>query len=111
MEKLVKGDVVVVPFPFSDLTAAKKRPAIVLATLEGDDLILGQITSKVHKDKYAISLTDKDFKHGSLKVESVIRANRLFTADRSLILYKVGSIRDNKINEIIESVISIFRSK
>ncbi|GBE05328.1 pemK-like protein [bacterium BMS3Abin10] len=67
MAKFVKGDVVVVPFPFSDLTQAKRRPALVISKLEGDDLILCQITSQFIKDDYAISLTDKDFAKGSLK--------------------------------------------
>lgn len=46
MEKFVKGDVVVVPFPFSDLTEAKRRPAFVLEELDGEDRILCQITSQ-----------------------------------------------------------------
>ena len=44
MEKPVKGDVVVIPFPFSDLTGAKKRPALVIADAGGDDVIMCQIT-------------------------------------------------------------------
>ena len=47
MARFVKGDVVVVPFPFSDLSQAKRRPALVISVLEGDDLILCQITSQV----------------------------------------------------------------
>lgn len=46
MAKLVKGDVVVIPFPFSDLTQTKKRPALVLAEAGGSDLVLCQITSQ-----------------------------------------------------------------
>ena len=46
MERFVKGDVVVVPFPFSDLTAAKRRPALVITAFPGDDVILCQITSR-----------------------------------------------------------------
>jgi len=46
LERFVKGDVVVVPFPFSDLTGAKRRPALVLAELDGEDRILCQITSQ-----------------------------------------------------------------
>jgi hypothetical protein len=46
MGRFVKGDVVVAPFPFSDLSAAKRRPALVVASLTGDDVILCQITSK-----------------------------------------------------------------
>jgi mRNA interferase MazF len=60
MAKFVKGDVVVVPFPFSDLTQAKRRPALVVAELAGDDFILCQITSQHTHDAYAISLIDED---------------------------------------------------
>lgn len=75
----MKGDVVVVPFPFSDLTQAKRRPALVIAELEGDDLILCQITS------------------------------RIFTADRKIILYRVGSLKSEKLREIIERIVDILR--
>lgn len=62
MEKFVKGEVVVLPFPFSDLSSSKKRPALVLASLDGDDVILCQITSEqTRKDKYSIDLNDSDF--------------------------------------------------
>ena len=110
MERFIKGDVVVVPFPFSDLTNAKRRPALVIAELEGDDLILCQITSKKVKDKYAISLRDKDFATGGLKKESNIRPNRLFTADRSIILYKTGHLKDYKIKEVIDKIIEIIKN-
>ena len=53
MGAFVKGDVIVASFPFSDLTAAKKRPALVVATLTGDDVILFQITSQAVADSYA----------------------------------------------------------
>ena len=49
MAAFVKGDIVVLPFPFSDLSASKRRPALVLADLQGDDIILCQITSKKHQ--------------------------------------------------------------
>jgi mRNA interferase MazF len=106
----MKGDVVVVPFPFSDLTQAKRRPALVISALEGDDLILCQITSQYIRDNYAVSLTDKDFQTGSLKQPSNVRPNRLSTADNHIVLYRVGSLRVEKLNEIIEKVIDIIRS-
>lgn len=65
MERLVKGDVVVVPFPFSDLTTVKRRPALVVATPGGDDIILCQITSQQVRDRYAISISDTDFTEGT----------------------------------------------
>lgn len=85
MEKFIRGDVIVIPFPFSDLTQAKRRPALVVAELEGDDLILCQITSQRLRDRYAIPLGDDDFDVGGLKQQSYIRPNRLFTADNRIV--------------------------
>ena len=109
MERFGKGDVVVIPFPFSDLSTSKKRPALVLAGLEGDDLILCQITSEARFDKYSIELKNTEFKQGKLNIKSMIRPNRLFTADRSLIQYKVGSLKNEKLKEAIDGLIKLFR--
>ena len=67
MGAFVKGDVIVASFPFSDLTAAKKRPALVVATLTGDDVILFQITSQAVADSYALPLADRDCTSGGLR--------------------------------------------
>jgi mRNA interferase MazF len=72
MARFVKGDVVVVPFPFSDLSQSKRRPALVLAQIEGNDRILCQITSQHVRDLYAIELIDSNFEFGSLKHKSNI---------------------------------------
>lgn len=82
MERFVKSDIIVLPFPFSDLSSSKKRPALVVATLTGDDLICSQITSESRFDEYALVLENKDFKDGNLQQTSLIRPNRLFTADQ-----------------------------
>ncbi len=109
MARFVKGDVVVVLFPFSDLTHAKRRPALVVAELEGDDLILCQITSQRVKDKYAISIENNDFETGSLRQKSNVRPNRIFTADRHIILYRVGHLKPEKTNEVVEKIVDILR--
>ena len=109
MERFVKGDIVVVPFPFSDLTQSKRRPALVLAELKGDDLILCQITSRNVRDEYSVELGEPDFETGTLHKQSNIRANRLFTADRGIILYKAGRIRKQKVAQVIDNVIRILK--
>lgn len=109
MARFVKGDVVVVPFPFSDLTHAKRRPALVVAEFEGDDLLLCQITSQRIGDSYAIAIDESDFEAGSLRQRSHLRPNRLFTADRQIILYRAGYLKPDKVNEIIDKIISILR--
>lgn len=109
MAKFVKGDVVVVPFPFSDLTQSKRRPALVVTALEGDDVILCQITSKSVKDNYALSLEDRDFETGSINQPSNLRPNRIFTADSHIILYKVGRLKTAKLTEVLDAVVEIIR--
>ena len=109
MAKFVKGDVVVIPFPFSDLSQSKRRPALVLAPLQGNDTILCQITSKNIKDNYAISVDEADFESGSLKQAGNIRTNRLFTADTHIILYRIGIIKKNKLNQVINKVVEIIK--
>jgi mRNA interferase MazF len=109
MARFIKGDVVVLPFPFSDLTQAKRRPALVVADLKGNDVLLCQITSQWVKDEYAISIDDRDFIKGNLKQKSHIRPNRIFTADSSIILYSVGRLSHVKCDEVIEKIIKILR--
>lgn len=109
MAKFIKGDVVIIPFPFSDLSQSKRRPALIIAPLEGDDAILCQITSKTIKDTYAISIDDSDFDAGSLKQSGNIRPNRLFTADSHIILYRAGHIKNDKLNQVIEKLVEIIK--
>lgn len=111
MERFIKGDVVVALFPFSDLTQAKSRPALVITVLEGNDLILCQITSQSIKDNYTVSLDDRDFKKGSLKKPSNIRPNRLFTAESHIIQYKIGSLKNEKLIEVIQKIVGIIQAK
>ncbi len=107
MGRFVKGDVVVAPFPFSDLSAAKKRPALVVASLTGDDVILCQITSKTVADSYVIPITTADFISGSLPQDSNIRPNRLFTADANIILYRAGVLVPKRVQEVVTKIIQI----
>ena len=107
MARFVKGDVVVVPFPFSDLTQARRRPALVIAELTGDDVILCQITSQNVKDSYSIFLDIQDFESGNLNKKSNIRPNRIFTADTKILLYKVGHLKQEKTKETTTRLIKI----
>ena len=109
MAKFVKGDVVIVPFPFSDLSQAKRRPALVVADLKGDDLILCQITSQAISDSYAVSVTNEDFANGGLNKNSNVRPNRLFTADKGIILYKAGQLKAEKLKKVIDKIIDILQ--
>src|SRR5881392_4217344 len=108
MGKPVVGDIVVVPFPNTDLTPGKRRPALVVADLFGDDLILCQITSQPHNDRFAIPITARDFMKGQLAQNCFARANRLFTIDSNVILYTAATLSRTKINEALNAVRSLF---
>lgn len=107
LKKFIAGDVVVLPFPFTDLSFAKKRPALILANLVGDDYIMLQITSKNIYDAYAIPLLTTDFSYGSLHQDGNIRPNKIFTLDKKLILYKIGHLNNAKLSECINAISDI----
>jgi mRNA interferase MazF len=107
MGRFVEGDVVVIPFPYSDLSASKKIPALVVASLDGDDVILCRITSQNISDKYGIALDTPDFREGGLKHSSNVRPNRLFTADGQIVDYRAGVITDKKLQEVLQKIIQI----
>ena len=110
MGEFVKGDVVITPFPFSDLKSSIKRPALAIAVLKGEDIIFCQITSKEHlEDPYQINLTDKDFSSGKLNIKSFIKPSIVFTLRKSIILYKAGRIKNNKILEVEDKLCKIIR--
>jgi mRNA interferase MazF len=106
--KPVVGDVVVLPFPQTNLQAGKRRPALVVADLTGDDLILCQITSQARPDDYSVALIDADFAKGKLAVASFARANRLFTVEQSVILYVAARVNDLKLEEVKARIRSLF---
>ena len=108
MERFIKGNIVIIPFPFTDLSGSTRRPALVISDLIGDDLILCQITTQHKFDDYSISLNSNDLKEGGLiRENNNIRPNRIFTADRNIIIHKVASIKEEKMKEVIKKIIQI----
>ena len=108
MEEFIKGDVVVIPFPFSDLSQTKRRPAMVISSVNSD-IILCQITSKNIKDEYSIYIDNDNFVSGNLNQQSNIRPNRIFTADKNLIIYKIDHLNQKAISTVIDKIIDIIR--
>jgi mRNA interferase MazF len=102
------GSVVLVPFPFSDLSQNKIRPALVLAGAGRGDWILCQITSKPYADARAIRLEARDFAGGGLELTSYVRPGKLFTANEELILEAVGNLHAEKVDSILQAVAGLF---
>jgi len=86
------GVVVLVRFPFSDLSSSKLRPALVLAAAGGTDWVLCQITSNPYGDPNAQPLDITSFAEGGLSRSSFARPGKLFTANESIVVRRVGAL-------------------
>lgn len=103
---LQRGDVVLVTFPFTDLSGSKKRPAVVLhtETPRSIDTILAFISSVLPKtpgkNEIVLLPTQRDFATTGLKVPSVIRLDKLATIDRRLVVRKLGSLTPKLFHQV-----------
>ncbi|WP_295391492.1 type II toxin-antitoxin system PemK/MazF family toxin [uncultured Thiodictyon sp.] len=86
-------DIVVLHFPFTDLSATKQRPVLVLTqpTAHGD-FIAAQVTSQMNHP-VQMALSDSDFELGRLPKASIVRPDKVFTLNQSLIVRRVGRLR------------------
>lgn len=93
MGALAVGDVVLIAFPYSDLTQRKVRPGLVVALAERSEAIVCQITSRPYSSRTAIKLDEWDFSEGSLERVSFARIDKLFTASPVLIHRRLGALQ------------------
>ena len=110
MEGFVKGDVVVLEFPFSNLIKSKRRPSLIIKVPKGDDLIVCQITGNSYDKFVEVPIKKEDFNKGNLKVESYVRLDKIFSVEKSLIKYKAGSLKKEKFNQILDGVCSFLKN-
>ncbi len=104
------GAVVLIPFPFSDLSGAKKRPALVLADVGRGDWVCAQITSNPYGDPAAVTLTEGDCVGESLARTSYIRPGKLFTAHESLFVRVAASAREAVLARVRHVVIALVQA-
>ena len=100
---------VLVRFPFSDLSQSKLRPAVVLANAGRGDQILAQITSKPYGDAGAVEVDDAAFASGSLRVVSYARPGKLFTASQDLVTGQLGVLTPDTLKRIVDAVVGLLR--
>jgi mRNA interferase MazF len=96
-----RGDIVLVPFPFSDLSKNKVRPALVLAS-DKEDYVFIFITTVKPKSSLFVVVTPSG--SNNLKVLSYIRYTKLASLDSSIILGKIGSLSDHDFKIVKKNV-------
>ena len=102
--------VVLLPFPFSDLRASKLRPALVMAHAGKGDWVLCQITSNAYADPDAITLAEADFFAGGLQRVSYARASKLFTAHESLFQRAVGQLDPERHAQVVQVIVELLQA-
>ena len=95
------------PFPFTDMSQAKIRPAVVVAYAGMSDWIICQITSMQRQD-VQIALSRGDFAAGGLRVDSWVRPNRITTQNERVFRRTLGRLTDAKRDEILATVRGLF---
>ena len=102
------GDIVLTPFPFTDLSATKIRPAVVVAEVGMHDWIVCEVTSSRQLRKPFIAIVPSDMARGSLKSPSRVRPDRLATLNDSVFVKTLGQLSYSKRSEITTKVRSLF---
>ncbi|MBK1632358.1 hypothetical protein CKO31_16765 [Thiohalocapsa halophila] len=98
------SDVVLLPFPFSDLSARKRRPVLVLKAPNAQgDFVAAQITSQTHH-RPGLAISAADFDLGALPKASIVRLDKLFTLNETLILHRVGRLTPTSMARILEAI-------
>lgn len=105
-----RGAVVLVRFPFSDLSASKFRPAVVLASVGQGDHILVQVTSRPYGDGNAVELGRADFDQGGLQRMSYARPGKIFTANETLVDRMVGRLSSAALEQLVVHVVRLLRN-
>ena len=88
-----QGDIVLIPYPYTDLSSAKRRPVVILSkdAINRDFFIVAKITSVLRSDGLSFLLKNTDLENPIPKT-SEVRTNEVFTAHKSLIIKKFTKV-------------------
>ena len=106
---ITQGDIVMVPFPFSNLSSIKTRPALVISNqhFRGDDVILVGITS--HRSEYGIPFTPQDLESGDLPLASYIKVGKVISLEKSIIRSVEARIAKRKMFDVVKALSTLIR--
>ena len=108
-----QGEIVLVPFPYSDLSGSKRRPVLIVSNdtynASFPDAIVAVITSKTTKpDIYSLTLEGQDLGIGQLPESSLIRVHKLFTIEQSRIIKRFSVLGEAKLRETLALLRQLF---
>jgi mRNA interferase MazF len=112
MARYQQGDIVVVNFPFTDVSQAKRRPALVISNdlvNQTGDYLLAQITSQVKTDGLSLSITTSDYTFKPLQLTSFVRIHKVFLLNEALIIRKETSVSSSFLQRLVNEINALLR--
>ncbi len=107
-----QGEIVLIPYPFSDLSNIKQRPVLILSNNKynfmTEDIVVCGITSNIKDSEYSVLLDNKDLLDCSLPIRSRIKADKLFTLKSSLIKKNLGKVNNKILERVNKEILKLF---
>ena len=110
MARYKRGDIVVLPFPFSDASNAKVRPCLIVAELPylgGTDYLVCMISTQNTSDPQSIELQPSDIVLGKLDTQSYLRPLYLFGASGDVVERRIGVMQQNMVRRVLEAIVKV----
>ena len=104
-----KGEIILITFPFTDLSGSKLRPALVMAS-DKDDVTVAFITTNLQQVNTTDMFLHKSSTNG-LKKDSLVKMNKIATLDHGLIMGSVGQLVENELKEVDRKLLILFNIK
>jgi len=108
-------DIILIPIPFTDLASQKKRPAIVISSDKyndtSEDIIDVALTSNVKQQDFTIVITSEDLEDGKLKTTSMIRVDKIYTLNKSIVLKQFGRIKSSVLAKIKTTLLKLIEQE
>lgn len=110
-----QGDILLIPIPFTDLSSSKRRPVLVISNSEynerTEDIIVAAVTSNIEEKDYSIVFKNSDMLEGSIKVDSCVRADKIYTLSKTIVVKKFGRVKQQVIDKVKEKIAYLLDEK
>lgn len=101
-------EIVLVPFPYSDLSSTKRRPVLIISNDNYNqnfpDVVVCVVTSNLHKDGYSVELENEDLEIGVLPESSIVKAHKLFTIHQDKIIKKFSLVKGEYFEKVADKI-------
>jgi len=108
---LKQKDIVLIPIPFTDLASQKKRPAIIISCDKynetNEDIVVVALTSNIENRDFTVTLTNNDLENGTLKVTSMIRVDKIYTLNKSIVIRTFGRVKSDILIKIKDLILKL----